>query len=243
VDDIIFAGSSQALVSRFSDLMSKEFEMSMIDELNFFLGLQIKQTQDMTFVHQDKYTKDILKKFDMGEAKPLSTPMSTMMALDVDEYDEPMDQKEHMSMIGSLLYLSATKPDIHFAVCLCAHFQASPCTSHRWAVKWIIRYLYFTPEFGLWYSSSILSLCDYSNADFVGCRLERKSTSGTCHFLGTSLVSWSSRKQSSVAQCTTEAEYIAVASCCSQLLWMMSTLQNFGLDFHHVPLFVITRVP
>jgi hypothetical protein len=237
VDDIIFGGSSHALVSRFSDLMSREFEMSMMGELNFFLGLQIKQTQEGTFVHQGKYTKDVLKKFDMGEGKPLSTPMSTSATLDIDEHGEPVDQKEYRSMIGSLLYLTATRPDIHFAVCLCARFQASPRTSHRTAVKRIMRYLRFTPEFGLWYSSSsVLSLCGYSDADFAGCLLERKSTSGTCQFLGTSLVSWSSRKQSSVALSTTEAEYVAAASCCSQLVWMMATLRDFGLDFHHVPL-------
>ena len=153
VDDIIFGGSSNALVSRFSDLMSREFEMSMMGELNFFLGLQIKQTQDGTFVHQGKYTKDVLKKFDMGEGKPLSTPMSTSTTLDTDEDGEPVDQKEYRSMIGSLLYLTATRPDIHFAVCLCARFQASPRTSHRKAVKQIMRYRRFTPEFGLWYSS------------------------------------------------------------------------------------------
>jgi len=141
-------------------------------------------------------------------------------------------------MIGSLLYLTTTRPGIHFAMCLCARFQASPRTSHRKAVKRIMRYLHFTPEFGLWYSSSsVLSLCGYSDADFASCLLERKSTSGTCQFLGTLLVSWSSRKQSSVALPTTEAEYVVVASCCSQLLWMMATLRDFGLDFHHVPLF------
>jgi hypothetical protein len=108
VDDIIFGGSSNALVS--SDLMSREFEMSMMGELNFFLGLQIKQTQDETFVHHCKYTKDVLKKFDMGEGKPLSTPMSTSTTLDTDEDGELVDQKEYRSMIGSLLYLTATRP-------------------------------------------------------------------------------------------------------------------------------------
>ena len=140
-------------------------------------------------------------------------------------------------MIGSLLYLTATRPDIHFAVCMCARFQASPRTSHRQAVKRIMRYLRFTPAFGLWYSAaSTLSLCGYSDADFAGCRLDRKSTSGTCQFLGSSLVSWSSRKQSNVAQSTTEAEYVAAASCCSQLLWMIATLRDFGLSFSRVPL-------
>jgi hypothetical protein len=154
-----------------------------------------------------------------GEGKPLLTPMSTSTTLDTDEDGEPVDQKEYRCMIGSFLYLTAMRPDIHFVVCLCACFQASPSTSHRKALKRIMRYLRFTPEFGLWYSSSsVLSLCGYSNANFVGCLLERKSTSRTCQFLGTSLVSWSSRKQSSVAVSTTEAEYVAVARCCSQLL-------------------------
>ncbi|MDG6632710.1 Ty1/Copia family ribonuclease HI, partial [Staphylococcus aureus] len=184
-----------------------------------------------------KYTKDLLKKFDMGEAKPLPTPMSTTTALDVDVDGEAVDQKEYRSMIGSLLYLTATRSDIQFAVCLCARFQASPRTSHRQAVKRIFRYLRFTPELGIWYSaSSTLSLCGYSDADFAGCRIERKSTSGTYHFIGSSLVSWSSRKQSSVAQSTTEAESVAAASCCSQLLRMMATLRDFGLSFSRVPL-------
>jgi hypothetical protein len=128
VDDIIFGGSSHALVAKFSDTMSREFKMSMMGKLTFFLGLQIKQTCEGTFVHQGKYTKDVLKKFYMGEAKPLSTPMSTTMALDEDKEGEAVDQKEYRSMIGSLLYLTTTRPDIQFAVCLCACFQSSPRT-------------------------------------------------------------------------------------------------------------------
>jgi hypothetical protein len=161
--------------------MSKEFDMSMTRELQFLLGLQIKQAKEETFVHQAKYTKDILKKFKMDDSKPLLTPMSTTTALDVDEDGEPVDQNEYRSMIGSLLYLSATRLDIPFFVCLCAHFQASPRTSHQQVVKRIFRYLRHTPELGLWYSaSSSLSLLGFSDADFAGCRLDRKSTSSTC---------------------------------------------------------------
>jgi len=142
-------------------------------------------------------------------------------------------------MIGSLLYLTATRPDIQFAVGLCARFQVSPRVSHRKAVKRIFRYLTYAPDLGLFYSAaSSLELCGYSDADFDGCRLDRKSTSGTCHFLGTSLVSWSSRKQASVALSSTEAEYVAAASCCSQILWMKQTLQDYGLSFGRVPIFV-----
>ncbi|WVZ84372.1 hypothetical protein U9M48_031410 [Paspalum notatum var. saurae] len=140
---------------------------------------------------------------------------------------------------GSLLYLTATRPDIQFAVCLCARYQASLRTSHRQAVKRIFRYLKFTLELGLWYSSgSSLFLRGFSDADHAGCRIDRKSTFGTCQLLGTSLVSWSSRKQASVSLSTTEAEYIAAASCCSQLLWMKATLSDFGLRFGKIPLLV-----
>ncbi|WVZ76309.1 hypothetical protein U9M48_024295 [Paspalum notatum var. saurae] len=169
----------------------------------------------------------------------MTTPMSTNTALDADEDGEAVDQKKFRGMIGSLLYLTATRPDIQFAVCLCALYQASPRTSHRQAVKRIFRYLKFTPELGLWYSSgSSLSLRRFLDADHAGCRIDRKSTSCTCQLLGTSLVSWSSRKQASVALSTTEAEYVAAASCCSQLLWMKATLSDFGLRFGKIPLLV-----
>jgi hypothetical protein len=181
VDDIVFGGSSNSLVARFAEDMSREFEMSMMGELQFFLGLQTKQSKDGTFVHQPKYTKDIVRKFKMEDSKAMTTLMSTTTALDVDEEGEHMDQKEYRSMIGSLLYLTATRPDIQFSVCVCARFQASPRTSHRQAVKQIFRYLRHTPDFGIWYSvSSSLSLHGFSDADFAGCRLDRMSTSGTC---------------------------------------------------------------
>ncbi|WVZ84368.1 LOW QUALITY PROTEIN: hypothetical protein U9M48_031407, partial [Paspalum notatum var. saurae] len=228
VDDIIFGGSSHALVSSFAEQMSREFEMSLMGELQFFLGLQIKQGPEGTFVHQAKYTRDILKKFDMGDSKPMTTPMSTNTVLDADEDGEAVDQKEFREMVDSLLYLTATRPVIQFAVCLCARYQASPRTSHP--VKPISRYLKFTPELGLWYSlGSSLSLRGFSDADHAGCRIDRKSTYGTCQHFGTSLVSWSSRKQASVALSTTKAEY---------LLWMKATLSDFGLRFRRIPLLV-----
>jgi hypothetical protein len=131
VDDIVFGGSSHSLVARFAEDMSKEFEMSMMGELQFFLGLQIKQVEEGTFVHQAKYMKDILKNFKMDDSKPLLTLMCMTTTLDADEDVEPMDQKEYRSMISSLLYLTATRPDIQFSVCLCARFQALLRTSQR----------------------------------------------------------------------------------------------------------------
>ncbi|WVZ63059.1 hypothetical protein U9M48_012729 [Paspalum notatum var. saurae] len=198
VDDIIFGGTSHALCSKFSEQMGREFEMSMMGELEFFLGLQIRQTPQGTFVHQSKYTHDLLRKFDMADAWPQMTLMSLSTMLDKDEDGVEVDQKVYRGMIGSLIYLIATRPDIQFA--------ASPRASHRTAMKRILRYIMFTLEFGLWYSlDSSLSLLGFSDADFAGCRVERKCTS----------VSWSSRKQTSVAL---EAEYIAAASCCWRFL-------------------------
>jgi hypothetical protein len=181
VDDIVFGGSSNSLVARFEDDMNREFEMSMMGELQFFLGLQIKQSKEGTFVHQAKYTKDIVRKFNMEDSKAMATHMSMTTALDADEEGEHVDKKEYRSMLGSLLYLTATRPDIQFLVCLCARFQASPRTSHWQAVKRMFRYLCHTSDFSLWYSaSSSLVLHDFSDADFAVCRLDRKSTSGTC---------------------------------------------------------------
>jgi hypothetical protein len=135
VDDIIFGGSSHTLVSRFQEMMESEFQMSVMGELTFFLGIQVKQTKQGTFVHQAKYTKDLMKKFNMAELKPVSTLMSSAASLDSDEDGEAVDQREFRSMIGSLMYLTATQLDIQFIVGLCARFQASPHSSHRTAVQ------------------------------------------------------------------------------------------------------------
>jgi hypothetical protein len=176
-------------------MMEKEFHISMIEELTFFLGIHAKQTKQDIFVHQAKYMKDLMKKFNMPELKPVSTLMSTTTALDPDENGEAVDQREYMSMIGSLIYLTATWPDIQFTVCLCAYVQASPCSSHQIAVQRIFSYLKYTLEFGIYYSaSSSLDLVGFSDADFAGCGIDRKSTSGTYHFLRSSLICWSARK-------------------------------------------------
>jgi hypothetical protein len=186
--------------------------MSMMGELTFFLGIQVKQAKQGTFVHLAKYTKDLTKKFNMAELKPVSTLISTATSLGPDEDGEAVDQREYRSMLGFLLYLTVTRLDIQFIVGLCARFPASPRSSHRTAVQRIFRYLKHTPEFGIWYSaSSLLDLVGFSDADCAGCGIERKSTSETFYFLRSSLVCLSSRKQSSVAQSTTEAEYVAAA--------------------------------
>jgi hypothetical protein len=166
----------------------------MMGELTFFLGFQIKQFKDGTFISQTKYT-NMLKKFDMKNTKPIKTPMSTQGHLDLNEEGKAVDLKVYRFMIGSLLYLCASRPDIRVSVCMYARFQANLKECHLMAVKRILKYLIFTPNIGLWYpKGSSFDLLGYSDLDYTGCKVDQKGTTGTYQFLGPSLVAWSSKK-------------------------------------------------
>ncbi|XP_019267100.1 PREDICTED: uncharacterized protein LOC109244458 [Nicotiana attenuata] len=185
----------RAWYEEFALSMKGEFEMSMMGELTFFLGLQIKQSPKGIFISQTKYTKELIKKFGMENSKAIRTPMSPTTVLDEDSNGEMVDETMYSGMIGSLLYLTASQPDIMFSVCKCARFQSAPKESYLTAVKRIIRYLIGTTQLGLWYDhTNNFSLRGFSYADFVGDKTERKSTSGTCQLLGNALVSWHSKK-------------------------------------------------
>jgi hypothetical protein len=195
VDDIIFGSTNKSSCKEFSRIMIQKFEMSMMGELKYFLGFQIKKLQEGTFICQTKYIQDILKKFGMKNVKPIKTLMGTNGHLDLNTGGKSVDQKVYWSMIGSLLYLCASRPDIMLLVCMCARFQDNPKEIHLRAVKKIMRYLVYTPKFGLWYpNGSIVDLIGYSDVDYARCKIDRKSTSGTCYFLGRFLVSWASKK-------------------------------------------------
>jgi hypothetical protein len=135
VDDIIFGSTNQSFCDEFSKIMTDRFEMSMMGELKFFLGFQIKQLEDGTFLSQTEYTHDILKKFGMDKAKPIKTPMGTNGHLDLDMGGKSVDQKGYHSIIGSLLYLYASRPDIMLNVCMCARIQATPNEYHMRALR------------------------------------------------------------------------------------------------------------
>jgi hypothetical protein len=151
VDDIIFGSTNESTCEEFSRIMTKKFEMSMMGELKYFLGFQVKQLQEGTFVSQTKYIQDILNKFGMKDAKPIKTPMGTNGHLDLDTGGKSVDQTVYRSMIASLLYLCASRPNIMLSVCMCARFQADPKEAHLTVVKRILRYLVYTPKFRLWY--------------------------------------------------------------------------------------------
>ncbi|XP_049405078.1 secreted RxLR effector protein 161-like [Solanum stenotomum] len=158
----------------------------------------------------------------MEDAKQIDTPIATAKKLDLEGTGSVVEQKLYRGMIGSLFYLTASRPDIVFSVRLCARFQTNPKESHLQAVKRILRYLKGTTDLGLWYpKGSNFELVGYADADYAGYLAERKSTTSMAHFLGSCLISWGSKKQNSVALSTTKDEYVAAASCCAQLLWTM----------------------
>ncbi|GJV75710.1 putative ribonuclease H-like domain-containing protein [Tanacetum coccineum] len=207
VDDIIFGSTKNSLCTEFEQMMHKRFQMSSMGELTFFLGLQVKQKDNGIFISQDKYVADILKKFDFATVKTDSTPMETNKALLKDEEAADVDVHLYRSMIGSFMYLTAFRLDIMFVVCTCARFQVTPKTSHLHAVKRIFRYLKGHPKLGLWYPrDSPFDLEDFSDNDYAGTSLDRKSTTGGCQFLRRRLISWQCKKQTIVANSTTEAE-------------------------------------
>ncbi|GJY84511.1 retrovirus-related pol polyprotein from transposon TNT 1-94, partial [Tanacetum coccineum] len=220
VDDIIFGSTCQDMCDEFAKIMHDEFKMSMMGELNFFLGLQIKQMEDGIFFNQSKYIKEMLKKFGLEDSKPMKTPMSSNTKLTKDEECESVDSTKYRGMIGSLLYLTASRPDIMFSVCLCARFQEAPKTSHLEAVKRIFRYIKGTTHLGLWYPKGTgIETVVYADSDHAGDYVDRKSTSGICTFVGCCLTSWFSKKQTALAISTTEAEYVSAEKACQQALW------------------------
>ncbi|GKB07800.1 putative ribonuclease H-like domain-containing protein [Tanacetum coccineum] len=207
VDDIIFGSTKNSLCVEFEQMMHKKFQMSSMGELTFFLGLQVMQRDDGIFISQDKYVADILKKFDFVTMKTTSTPIETNKALLKDEEAEDVDVHLYRSMIGSLMYLTASRPNIMFAVC--AYARDSP-----------------------------FDLEAFSDSDYAGASLDRKSTTGGCQFLGKRLISWQCKKQTIVANSTTEAEYVAAANCCGHVLWIKNQMLDYGFNFMNTKIYI-----
>ncbi|GJY74420.1 retrovirus-related pol polyprotein from transposon TNT 1-94 [Tanacetum coccineum] len=219
VDDIIFSSTCQELCDDFAKIMHDEFKMSMMGELNFFLGLQIKQLEDDIFFNQSKYIKEMLKKFGLEDSKPMKTHTSSNTKLTNDEEGESVDNTKYRGMIGSLLYLTASRPDIMFRVCLCACFQEDHKTSHIVVVKRIFRYIKGTTPLGLWYpKGSGIETVVYADSDHAGDYVDQKITRGIFTFMGCCLTSWFSKKQAALAISTTEAEYVSAGKAYQQEL-------------------------
>ncbi|GJW75731.1 putative ribonuclease H-like domain-containing protein [Tanacetum coccineum] len=213
VDDIIFASTDHNACNTFSKEMSSKFQMSMMGQMSFFLGLQVSQSPRGIFINQAKYALKTLKKYGMDLSDPVDTPMVDRLKLDEDIMGIPVDQTRLRGM-------------------------AKPTKTHFVAIKRIFGYLKGTINMGLWYpKDNAMSLTAYADADHAGCQDSRRSTSGSAQFLGDRLVSWSSKKQRSTAISTIEAEYIAMSGCCAQILWMRSQLKDYRFDFNKIPLY------
>nr|GFA30517.1 hypothetical protein [Tanacetum cinerariifolium] len=182
--------------------------MSMMGKIVFFLGLQISQNPRGIFINQSKYALETLKKYRFESCDPLDTPMVEKSKLDDDKDGKTVDPSHYRGMIGTLLYLTASRPDLQFAICMCARYQVRPTEKHVHSVKRIFRYLRGTVNRGL-----------------------------CVQFLGERLISWSSKRQKSAAISSTEAEYIALSGCCAQILWMRSQLSDYGLAFNKIPMY------
>ena len=239
MDDIIFGSTNVVMCREFEKVMQDKFEMSSMGEMKFFLGLQVDQTDAGIFIHQTKYVADILSRFEMSDAKPVHTPLAVNHGISPEADGASIETTLYRSMIGSLMYLTASRPDIMFATCLCSRYQAAPTEVHLTAVRRIIRYLKATPTLGLWYpNDDNFELTAFSDSDYGGCKKDNKSTSGGCQFFGSRLVTWQCKKQTSVAQSTCEAEYISAASCCSQIIWIQQQLRDYGLHISTTPIYV-----
>ncbi|GKE09480.1 putative ribonuclease H-like domain-containing protein, partial [Tanacetum coccineum] len=202
VDDIIFGSTKKELCIAFEKLMKDKFQ-----------------------------TTEILRKFGFTYVKSASTPVDTEKPLLKDLDGDDVDVHLYKSMIGSLMYLTSSRPNIMFAVCVYARFHVTPKMSHLHAVKRICRYLKGQPKLGLWYPrDSPFDLVAYSDSDYAGASLDRKSTTGGCQFLGCRLISWQCKKQTVVATSSTEAEYVAAASCCGQVLWIQNQMLDYGIS-------------
>lgn len=238
VDDVIFgATNNQLLCDEFANLMQSEFEMSMMGELDFFLGLLIKQTTDGIMIHQQKYLRELLKKYCMENSKAYDTPIPTSTKLDAYSKGKDVESTLYRGMICSLLYLTSSRTDIAFSIGLWERFQSNPKESHPKAVRRVLRYLVGANDLCLWYPrGTSIELVGYTDADYAGFLVDRKITSGMAHFLGSCLISWGSKKQNSVALLIAESKYIAIAACCSQLLWIRNRLKDFSVVPEDVPI-------
>ncbi|GKA55252.1 retrovirus-related pol polyprotein from transposon TNT 1-94 [Tanacetum coccineum] len=209
VDDIIFASTDHNACNIFSKEMSSKFQMSMMGQMSFFLGLQVSQSPGGIFINQAKYALETLKKYGMDLSDPVDTPMVDRLKLDEDLLGIPVDQTRFRGMVGSLMYLTASRPDLVFAVCMCARYQAKPTKKHLEAIKRVFRYLKGTINMGLWYpKDNAMSLTAYADADHAGCQDSRR-----------------------------KVEYIAMSGCCAQIIWMRSQLKDYKIEFNKIPLY------
>ena len=214
MDGLIFTGNNPNMFEEFKKAMIKEFEMSDIGLMSYYLGIEVKQKEDGIFISQQRYAKEMLKKFKMDGCKPISTLVECGLKLTMFDGEEKVDATNFKSLVGSLRYLTCTRPDILYATGLISRHMENQTITHLKAAKRILRYIKGTSHLGLWFSSDKdYKLVSYSDSDWAGDGDDRKSTTGFVFFMGNTSFTWMSKKQPIVALSTYEAEYVAATSC------------------------------
>lgn len=227
VDDMIYMGSSE-LVNDFKSSMMKNFEMTDLGLLQYFLGIEVIQGEEGIFASQKKYAADLVKKFNMSNCEKALTPMNINEKLQREDGTEQADARLYRSLVGGLNYLTHTRPDIAFSVSVVSRYMHNPTKQHFGAAKRILRYVAGTIDYGMWYSSSsTFKLIGFTDSDWAGSLDDRKSTSGNCFSFGSGVVTWSSKKQETVALSSSEAEYGAASAASRQALWLRKLLADF----------------
>ncbi|XP_052308549.1 uncharacterized mitochondrial protein AtMg00810-like [Populus trichocarpa] len=231
VDDLLVTGSNKTQIEEFKAEMFDVFEMTDLGLMSYFLGMEVKQSDDGIFICQQKYTKEILKKFHMESCKSTSTPMNLKEKFSKNDGTNKADEGQYRSLIGCLMYLTATRSDIAFAVSLLSRFMHCASELHLQAAKRIVRYVKGTISYGIKYSHlQNFMLHGYSDSDWAGSVDDMKSTSGYCFSFGSGMFSWCSRKQDSVAQSTAEAEYAAATAAVNQAIWIRKILVDLHMN-------------
>ena len=231
VDDIIVTGNNDTLVNNFIDTLARRFSIKDLGALSYFLGVEVIPCSAGLFLSQQKYVTDLLYRTKMSDSKPVATPLPTDHSLTLLDGTSLTDATKFRKVIAALQYLSFTRPDIAFAVNKLTQFMHRPTTGHWSLTKRLLRYLHGTIGYGLVvHRDSPLSLHAFSNADWAGNQDDRTSTSAYVVFLGSNAISWCSRKQRSVARSSTEAEYKAVATTASEVIWLSSLLKELRVS-------------
>ncbi|XP_026419567.1 uncharacterized protein LOC113315512 [Papaver somniferum] len=232
-DDIILTGSSDILLSKLVQALSKEFSMKQLGDLNYFLGIEVKRTTDSLILTQKKYTLRLLTKANMLECKPYDTPVVKESRASINDGVLLQNTAEYRTIVGSLQYLTMTMPDISFGVNYVSQFMHAPTDTHYLLVKRILRYLKDTIGIGLTLrKGGISSVRAYIDSDWAGCPDTRRSTYGYAVFMGRSLICWSSKKQPTVSRSSAEAEYKCLSVTASELEWLSNVAKHIEVQYH-----------
>lgn len=229
VDDLIFTGNDEFTLAEFKQSMMLEFDMTNLGKMKYFLGVEVKQISDGIFISQQKYVLEVFGRFEMDRSKPVHNPIVLGLKLSEDEDGQKNDSTLYKKLVGSLMYLTVTRPDMMFVVSLLSRYMGSPTELHVRAAKIVFRYLRGTYGLGIFYKKGGKNeLIAHTDSDYAGDLEVRKTTSGHIFIMSSGVVSWSSRKQPVVTLSTTEAKFMAVASCACQAMWLRRILEKLG---------------